>query len=63
MVHCLKTEIETFKPDIIHIHNVYYYFHIVLFTFRSSNVPVALTLHDSQYLNFNDKTWQYFIKS
>ncbi|MBK8349686.1 MAG: glycosyltransferase family 4 protein [Saprospiraceae bacterium] len=63
LVHYLKTEIETFKPDIIHIHNVYYYFHSVLFTFRSSNVPVALTLHDSQYLNLpNDKTWQYFIK-
>lgn len=63
LIQYLKVEIETFQPDLIHINNVYYYFRSLFIAIRSSNVPICLTLHDSQYLNLpNDTSWQYLLK-
>lgn len=63
LIQYLKVEIEKFQPDVIHINNVYYYFHSVFIAIGFRNVPIALTLHDTQYLHLqNDNICRYLLK-
>ncbi len=43
----LKKLVHDFKPDIIHLHNVYHHLSASIFTtLKKLNIPVVLTLHD-----------------
>jgi glycosyltransferase involved in cell wall biosynthesis len=61
--HYLHHQIESFKPDIIHLNNVYYFSESVFSVIKLSGIPVVFTLHDYQFIDLSyDKPWQNLLK-
>lgn len=46
--------LDDFKPDIVHIHNVYHQLSpIILFEIKKRNIPIIMTVHDYKIINPN----------
>jgi len=59
----LHHQIESFKPDIIHLNNVYYFSESVFSVIKLSGIPIVFTLHDYQFIDLpSDKPWQNLLK-
>ncbi len=59
----LSKAITTFKPDVIHLNNVYFYTQSVLDTLRCYHIPVLMTMHDCRYCHLTtDSPLQYLFK-
>lgn len=52
--HELKTKLQTFKPDVVHIHNLFFLASpSVIFAANSLKIPVVLTLHNYRLICAN----------
>lgn len=63
LIQFIKDQIEAFKPNVIHIHNMYFYTKSVLTAIKPYKPRTILTLHDLQYINMpKEKWWKYYMK-